>query len=113
MVASRVQQALDRARGLAGEVTGTLTQDGADTAFTGGRIVRRRRRAAENNKDELEVDLELVASGIAVEPRTDARVVLTGDSTVWGVKSADPIAPGGTEIAWSLTLRTWIARRGE
>lgn len=97
-------------RGVNGEATGTITQDGASTAFTLGRIVRRRRTPDGGNKDRLEVDLELAAAGIGVEPRTDARIVLTGDATDWLVTRADPFAPGGTVLTWSLTLLDWTNR---
>jgi hypothetical protein len=98
-------------RSVAGEATGTITQDGATTSFTSARIVRRRRSPDGGNKDRLEVDLELAASGIAgVEPRTDAQVALTGDDSAWVVVRADPIAPGGTVVAWAITLRTWVER---
>jgi hypothetical protein len=98
-------------RSVAGEATGTITQDGATTAFTSARITSRRRRPLRGNLDAQEVELELAASGITgVTPRPDALVTITGDDTLWLALKADPVAPGGTVIAWRLSLQTHVNR---
>jgi hypothetical protein len=98
-------------REVAGAVTGNLYQDGATTAWTQGRIVSEVRQPDEGDRDRLERVLELQAAGITgVTPRADARLTFTGSSTRWRVVSADPIAPGGTTVAWRLVLEDFVNR---
>jgi hypothetical protein len=96
---------LDVLREVAGGQTGNLVQDGTTYAFTKGRLVRDDRRPGAGNRDVREGVLELAVAGVAIEPRADAVLTFTGDTTAWTVTEARPIAPGGTTVAWRLTLR--------
>jgi hypothetical protein len=89
-------------------VGGTLTlPSGGDYAFTGARIVREERppRGGRSGKTDLRRRSVLMpASGIPATPVANARVEFTGDTATWAVQEAEPIAPGGTTVAWRLTL---------
>ena len=89
--------------------TGTLTQDGTESAFTDAVITRKRRVAGGGNKDLEQIDMLLASSGIAVEPHRDARVTFTGETTSWLVIESRPIAPGGTVAGWNMTLIDYTA----
>lgn len=111
MVTSRVKQALERARNLAGEVTGSIVQGGDSTAWTQGRVVTDARAPrAGGRSDQLSRVLEIQADGIAVIPQADARITFTGATTTWIVTAADPVAPGGTVVAWRLSLIDLVVR---
>jgi hypothetical protein len=104
MVTSRVKQALARARGLAGEVTGSLVQDGVTTSWTSGRVVSEGREARPGRTDVRTRVLEVQASGLELAPRAKAHVTFTGDTATWAVLAAEPVAPGGTVVAWRLNI---------
>lgn len=95
---------LDLLRGVAGESTGTLTQDGTSYAFTLGRVVNDGRSPRRGRTDLKTRVLEIKASGVAVTPQVDSRITFTDETATWVVTEAEPIAPGGTTVAWRLTL---------
>jgi hypothetical protein len=86
------------------EVTGTVTRDGEEVEFEGGRILSEAREARRGNTDERRRTLLIPATGIASAPRAKAYVTFTGDDATWVVMDSEPLAPGGTTIAWRLTL---------
>lgn len=92
-----------------GETTGALLQGSASHAFTGGVVTARRKAPSGGDAEQEEVALLIPASGIDATPAADNRVTLTGDSTVWVVAVANPMAAGGSPWAWSLVLRNWVA----
>lgn len=97
-------------REVTGAVTGTIAAPGSPTtsAWTQGRVVSQSRQPGEGNKDVEELVVEIQAAGLSVTPLADMRVVISGNT--WVVISADPIAPGGTVVAWRLELRDWTGR---
>lgn len=88
-----------------GEVTGTLVQEGVSYAFTGGRVAGEGREPR-NRTDVRSRLLEVMADAFtpAIEPRAKSHVLFTGDTATWAVLEAEPVAPGGTVVAWRLSL---------
>lgn len=105
-----MKAALARARALSGEVTGSLVQEEVTTAWTLGRIAREGREAGPSNSDTRTRVLEIQAAGLSVEPRANARVLFTGSTDTWAVLESEPIAPGGTVVAWRLSLIDKVSR---
>jgi hypothetical protein len=95
-----------------GEQTGTLyDHDGTQHAFTDAAVASEGREARSHGKTDLRTRvLVLAASGVDAEPRARWRVTFTGDSAVWTVQEAEPIAPGGTVSGWRLALTDVVDR---
>lgn len=97
-----------------GTKTGTLTQGtpAVESAFTGLVVTDRSRlpRPGTGLADNEEITALIADEDISVTPQADARVTFTGESASWHVVQADPIAPGGTTVAWELLLRTETGR---
>lgn len=93
-------------REVLGTVTGSLVQDGATKAFTGAAITSRRRTPRAGMADVEGIDLNMPASGVAVQPRADSYLTFTGDASHWQVVEVQPVMPGGTVTAWRISLRT-------
>lgn len=93
-----------------GEVTGTLTRDGVDVAFTRGVITRETRDARAGRTDARRRTVLIEAAGLSSEPRAKSHVVFAGDPATWAVLESEPVAPGGTVIAWRLSLVDLVNR---
>lgn len=87
------------------EATGTITREGEEITFTDGRIVRDDRSARRGNTDERRRTVLIPATGLSGgEPRAKATVSFTGETLTWALLEAEPLAPGGTVIAWTLDM---------
>lgn len=94
--------------GVLGTVAGEVEYGGSSDPFASGIIADRRRAPDAGQKDLEEIDLVILASEVPTA-RRDSRVTFTTYSgETWLVVEAEPIAPGGEVVAWSLLLRNWI-----
>jgi hypothetical protein len=96
-------------REVSGAVTGTLTDpttSAAPTAvnWTLGRIASETREARAGQADVRRRVVEIDADGFTggFVPRADMKLAFAGSTDKWAVVEAEPIAPGGTVIAWRL-----------
>ena len=98
-----ISQGLGLLREIQGEVTGTLRQLGTDYPFTGGRILERRREPRTDRRDVQELDLELVAAGVTVEPLVGSAIQTAADGTWWRILRVVP-SQAGEVVAWKMAL---------
>jgi hypothetical protein len=92
-----------------GDTTGTLIQRASTHAFAGV-ITARRKAPSGGDAEREEIALLIPAEAIDATPEADDRVTLAGfTGDAWVVAVANPIAAGGSPIAWSLVLRNWVA----
>jgi hypothetical protein len=94
-----------------GRLTGSLIQAGTTTAFSRAHYLEVEQLPGGGQRDNLTRRLSIPEDGITgVVPLAGSRLTVTGDSTSWLVESAEPFAPGGTVVSWTLTLKDWDAR---
>lgn len=97
-------------------LAGTLTQAGADFAFTKGTAVEQNSRGGRNNRDTEEHRLFVLAADLGTTPRRDAVVVFDGEdgSQPWLVGRVEPTnAPDRTPIGYQIDLQRQIPRVGQ
>jgi hypothetical protein len=87
-----------------GEVTGTLYDGSESHAFESAAVVDEGREAQPGKTDVRSRTLLVAAAGVDAAPRARWRLTFTGDAATWAVLEAEPVAPGGTVVAWRLSI---------